>query len=139
MRKLLGVFATIGVLGAATFAFADGPAATATGKVKSVDMMRHTITLEDGSTHKLARGVSIDGVKVERVTLTYSSVGSITEVSGSRRRPIEEPTATGGARKSGGCDASGRKWVDGRQNIPPGQETAIAAPGLVAGGGIWRV
>jgi hypothetical protein len=83
MRKLLGVFATIGVLGAATFAFADGPAATATGKVKSVDMMRHTITLEDGSTHKLARGVSIDGVKVgERVTLTYSSVGSITEVSG---------------------------------------------------------
>ena len=83
MRKLLGVFAAIGVLGAATFAFAAGPAATATGKVKSVDMMRHTITLEDGSTHKFARGVSIDGVKVgERVTLTYSSVGSITEVSG---------------------------------------------------------
>ena len=39
MRKLLGVFATLGVLGAATFAFADGPAATATGKVKSVDMI----------------------------------------------------------------------------------------------------
>jgi Protein of unknown function (DUF1344) len=84
MRKLLGVFAAIGVLGAATFAFAAGPGVTAaTGKVKSVDMMRHTVTFEDGSTHKFARGVSIDGVKVgERVTLTYSSVGSITEVSG---------------------------------------------------------
>jgi hypothetical protein len=80
MRKLLlGAVAAISVLGA----FAAGPAVTATGKVKSVDMMRHTITLEDGSTHKFARGVSIDGVKVgERVTLTYSSVGSITEVSG---------------------------------------------------------
>jgi Cu/Ag efflux protein CusF len=82
MRKLVGVFAAIGVLGAATFAFAAGPAVTATGKVKSVDMMRHTITLEDGSTHKFARGVSIDRVKVgDKVTLTYSSVGTISEVS----------------------------------------------------------
>jgi hypothetical protein len=82
MRKLVGVFAAIGVLGAATLAFAAGPAVTATGKVKSVDMLKHTVTLEDGSTHKFARGVSIDRVKVgERVTLTYSSVGSISEVS----------------------------------------------------------
>jgi Protein of unknown function (DUF1344) len=83
MRKLLGAVAAITVFGAATFAVAAGPVVTRTGKVKSVDMMRHTVTFEDGSTHKFARGVSIDGVKVgERVTLTYSSVGSITEVSG---------------------------------------------------------
>jgi hypothetical protein len=83
MRKLLRAVAAIGVLGAATFAFAEGPAVTATGKVKSVDMLQHTVTFEDGSTHKFARGVRIDDVKVgERVTLTYSSVGSITEVSG---------------------------------------------------------
>jgi Protein of unknown function (DUF1344) len=84
MRKLLlGAVAAISVLGAATFAFAEGPAVTATGKVKSVDMLQHTVTFEDGSTHKFARGVRIDDVKVgERVTLTYSSVGSITEVSG---------------------------------------------------------
>jgi hypothetical protein len=83
MRKLLGAAAVISVLGAATFAFAEGPAVTATGKVKSVDMLQHTVTFEDGSTHKFARGVRIDDVKVgERVTLTYSSVGSITEVSG---------------------------------------------------------
>jgi hypothetical protein len=82
MRNSLYAFAAVGFLGAATSAFAAGPATTATGKVKSVDMLKHTVTFEDGSTHKLARGVRINGVKVgDKVTLTYSSVGSITEVS----------------------------------------------------------
>ncbi len=81
MRKLLGAVAAIGVVGAATFAFAGGAAVTATGKVKSVDMMKHTVTLEDGSTHKFARGVRIDRVKVgDKVTLTYFSVGHVSEV-----------------------------------------------------------
>jgi Cu/Ag efflux protein CusF len=82
MRKLLGAVAAMSVFGAAAFAFAAGSVVTATGRVKSVDMMSHTITLEDGSTHKFARGVSIDRVKVgDKVTVTYSSVGTISEVS----------------------------------------------------------
>ncbi|HEX9168772.1 MAG TPA: DUF1344 domain-containing protein [Roseiarcus sp.] len=83
MRKTLYAFATIGLLGASTLAFAAGPVVTATGRVKSVDLMRHTLTFEDGSTYKIARGVRIKNMKSgERVTLTFSAtVGPITEAS----------------------------------------------------------
>ena len=83
MRKMLGAFAAVGTLVAATLAFAAGPVVTATGRVKSVDMLKHTVTLEDGSTYKIARGVRIRDMKAgERVTLTFSaSVGPITEAS----------------------------------------------------------
>ena len=57
MRKTLYAFAAIGFLSAATLAFAAGPAVTATGRIKAIDMMRHSVTFEDGSTYKLARGV----------------------------------------------------------------------------------
>ena len=40
MHKTLGAFAAVGFLGAATLAFAAGPAVTATGRIKSVDMMQ---------------------------------------------------------------------------------------------------
>jgi hypothetical protein len=45
--------------------------------------MRHSVTFEDGSTYKLARGVKLNRMKVgERVTLTFSaSVGPKTEAS----------------------------------------------------------
>ena len=83
MRKMLGALAAVGVLGAAALAFAGGSTVTATGKIKSLDMFKHTVTFEDGSTYKLARGVRIDGMKVgERVTLTFAAtVGPITEAS----------------------------------------------------------
>jgi Protein of unknown function (DUF1344) len=83
MHKTLYAFAAIGFVSAATPAFAAGPVVTATGKIKAVDMMRHSVTFEDGSTYKLARGVKIDRMKAgERVTLTFSAtVGPITEAS----------------------------------------------------------
>jgi Protein of unknown function (DUF1344) len=83
MHKTLYAFAAIGFLGAATLAFAAGPVVTATGKIKAIDMMRHSVTFEDGSTYKLARGVKLNRMKVgERVTLTfYAAVGPITEAS----------------------------------------------------------
>ncbi len=83
MHKTLYAFAAIGFLGAATLAFAAGPAVTATGRIKSVDMMRHTVTFEDGATYKLARGVRINRIKVgEKVTLTFfATVGPATEAS----------------------------------------------------------
>jgi hypothetical protein len=83
MRKMLSALAAGGFFGAATLAFAAGPVVTATGKIKSVDMMKHTVTFADGSTYKIARGVRIRDMKPgERVTLTFSAtVGPITEAS----------------------------------------------------------
>ena len=55
----------------------DGFAAEAThrttGRIKSVDLMSHVITLDDGSTYKVARGVNIKRMKAgQKVTLTTS-------------------------------------------------------------------
>ncbi len=83
MRKTLRAFAALGFLGAAGLAVAAGPVVTATGKVKSVDLMRHSVTFEDGSTYRIARGVRIKNMKPgERVTLTFAAtVGPVTEAS----------------------------------------------------------
>ena len=44
-----------------------------TGKIKSVDLMRHVIMLEDGSTYTVARGVNIKSIKAgPKVTVTTS-------------------------------------------------------------------
>ena len=82
MRKMFCVLAAAGVLGAATLAFAAGPAVT-TGKIKSIDLMNHTVTFEDGSTYKIQRGVSIKRMKPgQRVTLTFSALGGpVREIS----------------------------------------------------------
>ena len=59
MGRLLSVFAAVGILGAATVALAAEATYRTTGKIKSVDLMRHVITLENSSTYKVARGVNI--------------------------------------------------------------------------------
>ena len=80
MGKMLSVFVTVGMLSAATVALAAETAHTMTGTIKSVDLMRHIVTLEDGSTYKVARGVNIKRVKAgEKVTLTTSRFGGTLE------------------------------------------------------------
>jgi Cu/Ag efflux protein CusF len=82
MGKMLDVLAAAAILGAATAAFAAEPTHKATGKIKSVDVMRHVITLEDGSTYKVARGVNIKRMKAgEKVTVTTSKFGGTIEAS----------------------------------------------------------
>jgi outer membrane lipoprotein SlyB len=82
MGKMLGLLAAVGILGAATAAFAGDTTYRTTGKIKSVDLMRHVITLEDGSTYKVARGVNIKRMKAgERVTVTTSEFGGTIEAS----------------------------------------------------------
>ena len=82
MGKVLNAVAAAAILGAATTAFAAEPTHKATGKIKSVDVMRHVITLEDGSTYKVARGVNINRMKAgEKVTVTTSRFGGIVEAS----------------------------------------------------------
>jgi Cu/Ag efflux protein CusF len=82
MGKVLNAVTAVAILGAATTAFAAEPTHKATGKIKSVDVMRHVITLEDGSTYKVARGVNINHVKAgEKVTVTTSKFGGTVEAS----------------------------------------------------------
>ena len=82
MGKVLNVFAAAAILSAATTAFAAEATHRTTGKIKSVDLMRHVITLEDGSTYKVARGVNIKRMKAgEKVTVTTSGFGGTVEAS----------------------------------------------------------
>jgi Cu/Ag efflux protein CusF len=82
MGKVLNVVAAAAILGAATTAFAAEPAHKTSGTIKSVDVMRHLITLEDGSTYKVARGVNIKRMKAgEKVTVTTSKFGGTVEAS----------------------------------------------------------
>jgi Protein of unknown function (DUF1344) len=82
MSKMLSVFVTVGILSAASVALAAESTHKTTGKIKSVDVMRHVLTLEDGSTYKVARGVNIKRMKTgERVTVTTSKFGGTVEAS----------------------------------------------------------
>ena len=82
MSKVLNAVAAAAILGAATAAFAAEPTYKATGKLKSVDVMRHAITLENGATYKVARGVNIKRMKAgERVTVTTTGFGGTVEAS----------------------------------------------------------
>ena len=55
VREMLSVFVMAGILSAASVALAAETAHRTTGRIKSVDVMQHVITLEDGSTYKVAR------------------------------------------------------------------------------------
>ena len=82
MGKMLHVLAVAAIFGAATTAFAAEPTHKAIGQIKSVDVMRHVVTLEDGSTYKVARGVNIKRMKAgEKVTVTTSKFGGTVEAS----------------------------------------------------------
>jgi hypothetical protein len=82
MGRMASVFVTAGILSAATVALAAEPTHRTTGRIKSVDLMRHVITLEDGSTYKVARGVNIKRMKAgEKVTVTTSGFGGTIEAS----------------------------------------------------------
>ena len=82
MAKMLSVFVAVGILGAATVALAAEATHRTTGTIKSIDLMRHVITLENGSTYKVARGVNIKRIKTgEKVTVTTSGFGGTIEAS----------------------------------------------------------
>jgi Protein of unknown function (DUF1344) len=82
VRKMFGMFVTVGILSAATVVHATETPHKTTGRIKSVDPMRHVITLEDGSTYKVARGVNIKRIKTgEKVTVTTSEFGGTLEAT----------------------------------------------------------
>ena len=72
MRIMLSALAAATILGAANLAYA----AEATGTIKSIDMSKHTVTLDNGSTYDVAKDVQVIGMRIgERVTLTYQQSG----------------------------------------------------------------
>ena len=82
MGKVLNVVAAAAILGAATTAFAAEMAHRTTGRLKSVDLMQHVITLGDGSTYRVARGVNLKRLKAgEKVIVTTSKFGGTLEAS----------------------------------------------------------
>ena len=82
MTRTLGALAALGILGAAPIALASDTTYRTSGTIRSIDLMKHVVTLENGSTYKAARGVNIRGLKAgERVTLTYSGFGGTIEAS----------------------------------------------------------
>ena len=82
MGKVLNVVAAAAILGAATTASGAELTHNATGIIKSIDLMTHVVTLEDGSTFKVAKGVNIKRMKVgEKVTVTTSKFGGTVEAS----------------------------------------------------------
>jgi hypothetical protein len=82
MDKMVGLFFVVGILGAATAAFAGDAIYRTTGTIESVDLMQHVVTLKNGSTYKIAEGVNIKHMKAgEKVTLTYSGFGGTIEAS----------------------------------------------------------
>jgi uncharacterized protein DUF1344 len=82
MTRTLSALAAIGILGAAPFALASDTIYRTSGTIKSVDLMKHVVTLESGKTYKAARGVNIKRLKPgEKVTLTYSGFGGTIEAS----------------------------------------------------------
>jgi Cu/Ag efflux protein CusF len=91
MRRVLATFAAVTILGAASWALAAEPAITATGTIKTVDMLNHSVTLTNGSTYRLARGVNLEGVKAgQKVTLTFRRSGPTPELELSAIAPAEE-------------------------------------------------
>jgi hypothetical protein len=82
MGKMLSLFVTVGILSSASGALAAETAHKTTGRIKSVDLMRHVITLGDGSTYRVARGVNIRRMKAgEKVIVTITGFGGSVEAS----------------------------------------------------------
>lgn len=80
MRKILVPFTAALILGGASLAFAAS--GMATGKIKSMNSTKHAVTLDNGSTYAVDKGVSLASMKVgEKVTVTYTGTGSAMDAS----------------------------------------------------------
>jgi uncharacterized protein (AIM24 family) len=72
MRMIAGAVLAAALLGAASVAYA----ADATGTIKSLDMSKDMITLDNGSSYMAPKSVKLSDFKVgEKVTVSYSKAG----------------------------------------------------------------
>jgi Cu/Ag efflux protein CusF len=72
MRMIAGAALAAALLGAASVAYA----ADATGTIKSLDMSKDMITLDNGSSFMAPKSVKLSDFKVgEKVTVSYTKAG----------------------------------------------------------------
>ncbi|HEY6521864.1 MAG TPA: DUF1344 domain-containing protein [Roseiarcus sp.] len=72
MRILVGAVLATALLGSASIAYA----ADATGKIKSLDMTKDIVTLDNGSNYMAPKSVKLSAFKVgEKVTVSYAKTG----------------------------------------------------------------
>ena len=72
MRTFASAALAAALLSAASVAYA----ADATGKIKSLDMSKDMITLDNGSSYMAPKGVKLSDFKVgEKVTVSYTKAG----------------------------------------------------------------
>lgn len=78
MRTLVGAVLATALLGAASVAYA----ADATGKIKSLDMTKDRVTLDNGSSYMAPKSVKLSDFKVgEKVTVNYTKAGDKMDVT----------------------------------------------------------
>jgi Cu/Ag efflux protein CusF len=72
MRIFIGAVLATALLGSASLAYA----ADATGKIKSLDMTKDVVTLDNGSSYMAPKTVKLSDFKVgQKVTVSYSNAG----------------------------------------------------------------
>ncbi len=72
MRMFIGAVLATALLGSASLAYA----ADATGKIKSLDMTKDVVTLDNGSSYMAPKTVKLSDFKVgQKVTVSYSNAG----------------------------------------------------------------
>ncbi len=72
MRMFAGAALAAALIGAAPLAYA----ADATGTIKTLDMSKDMITLDNGSTFMAPKGMKLSDFKVgEKVTVSYTKTG----------------------------------------------------------------
>ena len=78
MRMFVGAVLATALLGAASVAYA----ADATGKIKSLDMSKDMVTLDNGSTYWAPKSVKLSDLKVgQKVTVNYTKAGDKMDVT----------------------------------------------------------
>jgi Cu/Ag efflux protein CusF len=78
MRMIAGAILATALVGAASAAYA----ANATGKIKSLDMTKDMVTLDNGSTYLAPKSMKLSGFKVgEKVTVNYTKTGGKMDIT----------------------------------------------------------
>lgn len=78
MRILQGAVLTTALLALASAA----DAAEATGKIKSLDMTKDTVTLDNGSTYIAPKSAKLSDFRVgEKVTVSYTKAGDEMDIA----------------------------------------------------------
>ena len=78
MRIVFGALVAASLIGLAGAAYA----ADATGTIKSLDVAKNVVTLDNGATYDVGKGVSLASFKVgEKVKVTYTQSGKMMDAT----------------------------------------------------------